>query len=259
MAAECNSPRVIDNTGQGARLYRKRVLGSGLVSFQVACQETDLMVRADHLLVEETREYVLECRGHIEGYIRRYPEFAAALTPWQEPSMAPEIVRRMIHAGHAAGVGPMAAVAGAIAETVGRHLLNDSRQVVVENGGDIFLKTDKDVVVGLFAGGSPLSLKVGVRLTGSGDGIGVCTSSGTVGHSLSTGRADAVCVISHSCALADAAATAIGNRIRSPEHCQAAIDFGRRIDGIHGIVTVIGHHMAAWGELALVPLEGKKG
>ncbi len=217
------------------------------------------MVQADRLLENETRERVLVCRGHIEGFIRRYPDFATTLVPWKEQAFAPEIVREMIAAGSAAGVGPMAAVAGAVAQSVGRDLLGHSRQVVVENGGDIFLKTDNPVVAGIFAGNSPLSMKMGLKLPATADGIGLCTSSGTVGHSLSSGTADAVCVVALSSALADAAATAIGNRIRSPRDIKPAIALGKRIAGVLGIVAVAGREMGAWGQVELVPLQGKKG
>jgi ApbE superfamily uncharacterized protein (UPF0280 family) len=241
------------------RSYRRRICCNGLRSFQVVCQETDLMIQADCLLDGLAREQVLACRGHIEAYIRRYPDFATTLVPWEAEALGPEIVRAMIHAGGAAGVGPMAAVAGAVAEAVGRQLLNYSHRVVVENGGDVFLKTEGPVVAGLFAGDSPLSMNVGLRLPDAHEGIGLCTSSATVGHSLSTGSADAVCVVSRSCALADAAATAIGNRVRSPGDIKPAIVSGRQIDGVMGIVVVIGREMGAWGQVELVPLKGKKG
>lgn len=241
------------------KTYRKRVSCEGLRSFQVVCQETDLMVQADRLLERQAREKVLACRGHIEGYIQRHPDFATTLVPWTEQAMAPEVVRIMIRAGRAAGVGPMAAVAGAVAETVGRGLLKESGQVVVENGGDVFIRTDGPVVAGIFAGTSPLSMKMGIAVPASSDGIGLCTSSATVGHSLSRGTADAVCVVSASCSLADAAATAIGNRVRSLGGIKPGIDFGRQIAGVMGIVVVAGREMGAWGRVELVPLKGKKG
>ncbi|MFO7713073.1 UPF0280 family protein [Desulfosarcina sp.] len=241
------------------RTYRQRVGCAGLVSFRVVCQETDLLVQADRLLESETREHVLGCRGHIEGYINCFPDFATTLVMWAEQPAAPKIITNMIAAGRAAGVGPMAAVAGAVAECVGRELLKHSRQVVVENGGDIFLKTERPVVAGLFAGNSPLNMKIGLRLPGTNDGIGLCTSSGTVGHSLSTGTADAVCVVSRSCALADAAATAIGNRIRTSRDIQPAIAFAKRIAGVRGVVVIADGQLAAWGQVELVPLKGKKG
>ena len=250
-------PRLPANHGE--RNYRQRVCCDGLFGFQVVCQETDLMIQADRLLDHEAREQVLVCRGHIEGYIQRYPAVATTLVPWLKETFAPEIVREMIRAGNAAGVGPMAAVAGAVAETVGRELLKYSRQVVVENGGDLFLKTDGPLIVGVFAGDSPLSLKMGIKVAHTGNGLGLCTSSGTVGHSLSTGSADAVCVMAYSCALADAAATAIGNRVHSVREIKSAIAFGRQIAGVLGIVVVAGREMGAWGQVELVPLTGKKG
>ena len=241
------------------RTYRQRVRRVGLRSFRVVCQETDLMVQADRLLEHDAREQVLACRGQIDGYIQRYPDFAVTLEPWREQAFAPEIVREMIGAGLAAGVGPMAAVAGALAESVGRKLLDYSRDVVVENGGDVFIKAKGPVVAGLFAGKSPLSMKLGIKVADTRDGVGLCTSSGTVGHSLSTGSADAVCVVARSCALADAAATAIGNRIRSPREIKTGIAFGKCIAGVLVVVVVAGREMGAWGQVELVPLEGKKG
>jgi len=165
----------------------------------------------------------------------------------------------MVSAGEAAGVGPMAAVAGAIAAQVGRELLESGHRVIVENGGDIFLKTDEPVVVGIYAGRSPLSMRIGLRIHPEGRAMAVCTSSGTVGHSVSFGNADAVCVIGASCALADAAATAIGNRISSKADIQQAMEFGKRIPGTDGLVVIVKDRIALWGQLELVPLEGKKG
>jgi ApbE superfamily uncharacterized protein (UPF0280 family) len=217
------------------------------------------MIRADSLLISRAHEKTLECRQHIEGFIQRHPDFATTLAPWRRDSAAPAIVRRMIDASRTAGVGPMAAVAGAIAESVGRELLEFSEQVVVENGGDIFMKTDHPAVAGVFAGGSPLNMKVGIRVPNPARGIAVCTSSATVGHSLSAGRADAVCVVSRSCALADAAATAIGNRVRRPGDIQPVIDASRHIPGLMGILVIVGKEMGAWGRIELVPVNRKKG
>lgn len=241
------------------RTYRQRVAGVGRVRFEVVCQETDLMIQADTDLQKTAREHVLALRSQLESFIADHPGFATTLIPWPTGQPAPAIVRQMIAAGHAAGVGPMAAVAGAVAESVGRELLHRSRQVVVENGGDVFLKAEQPVVAALFAGGSPLSMKVGIRVSPATEGLGICTSSATVGHSLSTGCADAICVVSADTALADAAATAIGNRVRHHRDIEAAIAFGRRIQGTLGIVIIVGRHIGAWGGIELLPLGGKKG
>jgi len=230
-------------------LYREN-----LTSFRVIVNETDLFVHAEKPLEDITRELILKYRGYIEAYIKRYPDFLQTLKPWPFNGPLPLIIKEMITAGKKAGVGPMAAVAGAIAERVGVDLLSYSDEVVVENGGDVFLKTNGPVTVGIFAGTSPLSLHIGLRVKPKETPLSVCTSSGTVGHSLSLGRADAVCVVSRSCTLADAAATSIGNRVESKDHIQQAIDFGKKIEGVQGVVVILGDKIGMWGEVDIVPV-----
>lgn len=228
---------------------------------RVTVQETDLIVYGEGLTADIVKDAVIAQRGYLEGYIRRFPRFAQTLVPWPEDSLAPLIVQEMIQAGQRAGVGPMAAVAGAMAERVGRELLSRTDEVIIENGGDIFIKTGRPLTVGVFAGKSPLSLKIGLQIQSSELPTSVCTSSGSVGHSLSKGNADAVCVICASCALADAAATAIGNRVVDPRDIETAIQWGRTIEGIEGIMVIFADKMGIWGRIQLKPLRlaGKKG
>ncbi len=241
------------------RTYRRLVDSGELTTFTVTVQETDLQILAQTELAGPARELVLEHRGYLEAFIRRHPEFMSTLAPWPLTGPAPGIVAEMVAAGAAAGVGPMAAVAGAIAAQVGQGLLAHSAEVIVENGGDVFLKTRQAATVAVFAGASPLSLTVGVRVGGRDRPCGVCTSSGTVGPSLSFGKADAVCVVSDSCALADAAATAIGNRVQSGRDIPDAVEFGRGIRGVAGLAIIVGDRLGAWGEVEIVPLARKRG
>jgi ApbE superfamily uncharacterized protein (UPF0280 family) len=236
------------------RTYRNILSKTRLMPFSVTVRETDLLIRAQKNLKDAARELVIEYRGYIEAYINTYPEFATTLIPWQMNSPAPMIIRDMVQAGQKAGVGPMAAVSGAIAEYVGKGLLAFSNEVIVENGGDIFIKSEEPLSIGIFAGKSPLSLKIGLKLDPGNAPISVCTSSGTIGHSLSLGKADAVCVVSESCALADAAATAIGNRVKTKADIRAAIEFGKKIEGVKGLLVIIGDKIGAWGEIEIVPL-----
>jgi ApbE superfamily uncharacterized protein (UPF0280 family) len=236
------------------KFYRKRVEADNTTTFRVVVKETDLWVHADRDYTDKVRETVLQQRRYIEGTIRQHPDFAQALAPWHCGDLLPPIVAEMIRAGESAGVGPMASVAGAIAEQVGKSLLLHSRQAVVENGGDVFVSTVNPVVTGIYAGRSPLSLKIGIRVSGKSRSIGVCTSSGTVGHSLSLGRADAVTVVAPSCALADAAATSTANRIRSRTDIEDAIDFARAIESVEAVVIILGKRIGAWGNLEIVPL-----
>jgi len=233
------------------RTYRHWIEGKDLTPFSVIVKETDLYIRAVSDLQKKARRLVLEYRRQLESYIERNPAFATSLEPLPVPENAPAIVSEMAAAGRKAGVGPMAAVAGAIAECVGRELLDFSPEIIVENGGDIFIKTIRKRTVGVYAGGSPLTGKIGLEINAKDTPLGICTSSGTVGHSLSYGRSDAVVVLSASTALADAAATSIGNRVNQPADIDTAIEFGRSIDGLKGIVIVVGKIVGAWGDVKL--------
>jgi len=238
------------------RLYRLKATSGTLVSFQVQVRQSDLYIRAFSDLSNIALDSLLRHREHLESYIAAHPGFVEALEPLPLDPLAPPVVRDMLEAAVAAGVGPMAAVAGAMAEAVGRDLLPHSPEVLVENGGDIFLKTASPATISLFAGPSPLSERVGLLIRPEDTPLGVCTSSGSVGHSLSFGRADAACVIAPSAALADAAATALGNMIREPLDIEAAIDRVSAIPGVLGCVVIQGTTMGASGSgFELVPLD----
>lgn len=236
------------------RVYRKRVKAGLSASFQVAVKETDLWVSADEKLEKETRDLIFRYRHQIEDYISRHPDFMTSLHPYREDPYASEIVREMIKATTDIGVGPMAAVAGAVAQFVGRGLLERSEQVIVENGGDIFVKANRPVTVSVFAGTSPLSEKIGLVITKDRMPLGVCSSSGTLGHSMSLGKADVVCLVSSSTLRADAAATALCNRIRSRKDLDHVAGWADEIKGIEGGLAVMGDAMATWGKVELAAL-----
>jgi ApbE superfamily uncharacterized protein (UPF0280 family) len=151
----------------------------------------------------------------------------------------------------------MAAVAGAIAGRVGRDLLDRGKtgEIIVENGGDIFVATRTEARIGIFAGASPLSGKVGIVVPAGQMPVGVCTSSGTVGHSLSFGKADAVTVVAGCTALADAVATAVGNVVKEKRDIDSGLSLARDIEGISGVVIIIGDKIGAWGDIELISLE----
>jgi hypothetical protein len=223
-----------------------------LVKFEVIVKETDLLVRAERELSKETRESVLKYRHQLETYIAMNPQFQRSLIPLQNDPGVPEIIQEMIHSSQLANVGPMAAVAGAIAELVSKDLLKLSKEVIVENGGDIYLAMTKERIIGIYAGNSPLSLKVGIIIRPEESPLGVCTSSGTVGHSLSFGKADAVCILSKSAALADATATAVGNVVQGEKDIELGLERGKNIEGVLGILIIIGEKMGVWGNVKLI-------
>lgn len=235
------------------RTYRHWIKGGDLVSFNVIVKETDLYIRASTNLRRKALRLVIKYRDILERYISQYPAFLTSLQPLPVDDNAPRIVKAMSEAASRAGVGPMASVAGAIAEFVGTELLAFSPEVIVENGGDIYLRSLEKRVVGIYAGPSPLTGKIGLEIAGTDTPIGICTSSGTVGHSLSFGKADAVVVLSKSAILADAAATAIGNLIKQPTDIPDGIELAKGIEGVLGVIIIKGEATGLWGKVKICP------
>ncbi|NCO38305.1 MAG: hypothetical protein COZ06_21200 [Armatimonadetes bacterium CG_4_10_14_3_um_filter_66_18] len=234
------------------RTYRQRA-DSGLAPFSVVVEQTDLLVSAETNLEAETRASVQRHRRALERCIGEHPEFATSLTPLSLSRSEP-LLAEMLRASAVCNVGPMAAVAGAIAEFVGRDLLRFSPQVLVENGGDLFVATHEERVLSIFAGESPLSERLGLKIPAAAQPLGVCTSSGTVGPSLSFGRADAATVVARSAAFADAAATALANRIHEAADIEPALEMAQQLEGLAGVVLIKGDRLGAWGAVELLRL-----
>lgn len=234
------------------RFYRDWIGRDGSDRFEITIGESDLLIRCDHDLYNVAFETLAEVRQEIEGYIDRDPHFAASLEPCAITPEAGPIVREMSSAARSWDVGPMAAVAGVVAEAVAGRLLRETTRVGVENGGDVFIRAPGLVTFLLYAGeSSPFSNAIAFEVDAT-DGIGVCTSSGVVGPSLSFGRADAVVAIARHAAFADAAATAIANRIQTPEDIEPVIEEEQRRGRLKGLLACCGDRLGGWGEIALV-------
>jgi len=240
-----------DPSGYTNRNEYRRVIGSGLNKWRVAHKETELLICADSKLETIAMDAVVSLRNEMEKYIAAYPSFAESLLPVAAAPGAPETIRRMCEAAQKAGVGPMAAVAGAFSEYVGRALLKHSGQVIVENGGDVFMKLESKATAAIFAGESPLSMKIGIEVGCADAPVSVCTSAASVGPSKSFGRADAAVVVSRNACLADACATRLGNEVKDESGIEPALEMIAGIDGVIGAAAVIGQHMGAIGDITL--------
>jgi len=238
------------------RTYRHWIKDKDLVSFNIVVKETDLYISAATNLQRKATRITEKYRNILERYIERHPPFLTSLEPLPVGEGAPAIVKSMAEATAKAGVGPMASVAGAIAEFVGKELLSFSPEIIIENGGDIYLKILKNKLVGIYAGDSPLTGKIGLEIAGEDTPLGICTSSGTVGHSLSYGKADAIVVLAKSATLADACATATGNLITGAGDIPKGIEFARSIDGLIGLVIIVKEDIGLWGEIKLRQMPG---
>lgn len=233
------------------RFYRGWVGTKDLYSTHIIDKETDLYILTNKPIDKDfVKERVREYRFAIENYISKDRRFLTALKPIEVELNAPVIVKKMNEAAKLAFVGPMAAVAGAIAQFLGRDLLRKGyRDIIIENGGDIFLKTPKIRAIGIYAGKSKLWRNLKLKIKPKNTPLGICASSGTIGHSLSYGLADSVVILSKNAILADAVATATCNLVQSKQDLQRALDFAKSIKGVSGVVIIIKDNLASWGTI----------
>lgn len=235
------------------RRYRDGIGAEGFVKAVVSCRESDLFILSRADVTSEAEGLLIEARAHIEDHIARDDRFRTTLVPHDVNANAPPIVRRMADAAKIFGVGPMAAVAGAVSDHVGEQIFLKKGDIIVENGGDIFVQCERPVTFGLYAGeNSPFTGTVKFVVHSKGKPVGVCTSSGTVGHSLSFGKADAVCIVSHNATVADAAATAICNMIKATSDIERAIEHASSFKDIRGVIAAMEDKIGIWGDIELV-------
>ncbi len=236
------------------RVYRNWVRAEDLVKFEVIEKETDLLILAKKNLYDRALASVIKYRSDLEKYILADPQFEKTYVPHRLHYHAPPIARSMAWAARRAKVGPMAAVAGAMAEFVGKDLLRHTDEVIVENGGDIFLKIKQPRKVGIFAGASPFSEKIALEVDPRPHGFSVCTSSGTVGPSFSFGKADAVVIVASNSALADAAAPAVGHVVKEVSDIDKGLQIGKKIKGLDGVLIIKDDHLGVLGKIKIVPV-----
>lgn len=225
-------------------------MSDAVVKRQIRIKETCAIVSAAERFLELAERTIAAARADIEAAVAGQPRFLTSLEPLLIDMAAPPLARRMAAAAALAGVGPMAAVAGAIAQvTVEALVAAGARHVVVDNGGDLVMRIDRPLTIGIFTG--PAAIRdIALRFEPRPGIFSVCTSSGTVGHSLSFGRADAATVVAESGCLADAMATALGNRVK--EASGQAVERAIRetlTDGIEGLLVVAGEHLGTGGML----------
>lgn len=219
------------------------------IRYRLRIKETIATIIAERKFIPVAAEEVCYQRIILEDYISKDPIFLRTLKPYYVPESAPEIVKKMAEASARAGVGPMASVAGAIAYFAVRAMVDKgARYAIFENGGDIAIFTEEPVVIGLYSGEKIKNL--GFKIEPRPSIVGLCTSSGKMGHSLSFGQADSVTVISEDPILADAIATAAGNWIKMDDPDQIEKTINRfLIPKVEGIMVVMNEHIGLGGKL----------
>lgn len=236
------------------RSYRSRFSSDERRWFCVKFLESDLWIGVDRgsyrvSMEADTYAMLVDLRRQMDAYLLMDPQYKTALTPYDAGLEAPNILKEMSRVSHKTGIGPMSAVAGAVAKKVAEFL--GTQEVIVENGGDIYAQAASDMDISVFAGQSPLSEKIGLHIPAAEFPLGICTSSGTVGPSLSLGRADAVMIVCRDALLADSYATAMANRIKTVNDLQSVIDRISDIPEILGAIAVKDDRMAISGRFEL--------
>jgi len=215
-------------------------------------RETYAAILADEPAhIEAAKAGMMAARQVIEGYIFRDPFFKSTFFPY-EPDTDEPLILHMAQASAEAGVGPMAAVAGAVAAAGVDAMINAGASFgVIDNGGDIALVSDRAVRVGVHAGTAPLSDKIAFVVPEKNHIFGICTSSATVGPSVSFGVADAVTVFANDPIRADAWATRICNDLRTDNREVLSSLYPAMVQGVYAI---LGPDVITWGEVPPVVL-----
>lgn len=235
------------------RHYRQQyTTHEGEQAFQVVVEETDLHVTACKDLSAEIAAYVASLRGELLSFMRLHPDFRDSYVPVAVPESATEVIKRMADATAIAGVGPMAAVAGTISQMVCEKFASESSELIVENGGDVYMLSSQDRVAGLLP--DPHSeATVGIVLHNEDFPVAICASSATIGHSLSLGKGELVAVRSRNGSLADACATAFCNMLKEPDDVEAVAERAQQLaeHGIEGVFAQCGGRIGMWGKMEL--------
>jgi ApbE superfamily uncharacterized protein (UPF0280 family) len=199
--------------------------------------------------------YLKRVYNEIEQYIECDKAFLNSLHPCKVPETAPDIIKEMAGYSLEANVGPMAGIAGAIAEYLGRRLSLKHRFIFCNNGGDIYYKASREQSFFISAPGSPFHNTIKIFVPPAIEGKGLCTSSGIIGHSINMGRAYAVSILAKHACLADVWATAVSNKIKSHLDLEHVLKFCKEKESIEGVVVLVDNYLGAWGTIRLSRVE----
>jgi uncharacterized protein len=249
-------------SGFGKRFYREGMGEGRFRSFSITCKDSDLWIGVDFEkfrpeIIEFARNKLIGLRFTLERYIQQNPLFGSSLIPIETTNGDPEIAVEMSRVAKIAGTGPMAAVAGAFSEYIGKAIQKEFsvNEIVVENGGDIYLKLKHDLIISVYAGDSPVTGKIGLEIPAGSTPLGICTSAGTVGPSFSFGKADAVMIASKNTALADAFATTYGNMIKTANDIPIALELATKNQKILSAIMICEGKVGICGQFKIKPIE----
>jgi len=235
------------------RNYRAIMIPKKMNNYILKYKKSDIHCSIAGSLPSSTSLELINCFNTILNYIKKNPIFYNSLVPITMDNFAPKIIKEMIRASNLANTGPMACVASAVNNHLKNYLIrNGKSNFILENGGDILLYGDIERIIKIYSGNSPLNNKIKIKIDSGYSQLGVCTSAGTIGPSLSLGTADAAVVISKDILLADALATYIGNMVKEESDINYALEYGYKTNNIEGILIIKNNSLGAIGNINLV-------
>jgi uncharacterized protein len=247
-----------------ARTYRKTHNNAQLDHFEVSFLETDLWIGIDKgkYFEDEVIKFALdkikELRALLVGYNTSHHQFITSYEPLNFDQNAPNVIQKMLDAGIKTNTGPMTSVAGIFAEYIGKSLKNEFRleNIIVENGGDNYLSLNSlTATIPIHTGNDNQGNKIGLKIKPEETPIGICTSSGKIGHSISFGKADTVTVVSKNIAAADAFATSICNQVKTKYDLDDLITKYGHNDDIESLIIIMDGNVGLIGEHEVVFLK----
>ncbi|MDD3296270.1 MAG: UPF0280 family protein [Candidatus Omnitrophica bacterium] len=232
------------------RSYRDTIKAN--YKLEIGFQESDLLICSKEEIDQESAKKVLvNCYEVIENYAKSNPEFLTSLSPLRENKNAAVIIQKMLAASRIANIGPFASVAGAIAEETGLRLSLFSQEIIIENGGDIFLKINEDKIIGVYAGRCFEPEVIKLKIKSRDCSFGLASSSAHIGHSLNFGRADLVTVLSSGATVADALATSLSNQIKQRKDIKEVFSCITTNPFVEGLLIIFEGEIFLWGNLEL--------
>jgi ApbE superfamily uncharacterized protein (UPF0280 family) len=241
------------------RFYRDNVFSK--FKLEISYKESDLLISTDKKIDDKlARDLLKKYYDVVAEYVEKNPSFLSALSPIDNDSRAPSIIKDMIQCAKITGIGPFASVAGAISFYVGQQLRHFADEVIIENGGDIFLKINEDKRIGVYLGeqfsthSSSLGEKVDrvfLKIKKRDYSFGIASSSSFIGHSLNFGKADLVTVIAKNAVFADSFATALSNRVKKEQNVEEVLTIAQNSPFIEGILIAFQGKVYLWGDLEI--------
>jgi uncharacterized protein len=250
---DLNINRLDPSAGYDSRsIYRNSVSIKDKYFYRLRYKYTDIFITSDRDILKELEEPVTSFYSGIEGIISHDRTFMKSLEPVKEKQYYPGYIKKMCQASYRFGVGPMAAVAGAVCDRIAEKISGKCGFLMIENGGDVFIKSKKPVRIGLFSYNSFFSDRLNIVIGAKQTPCGICSSSGTMGHSLNLGKSDLVTVMAESATMADAAATAVANSVLENADIGRSVRLYKKYKEVKGIIIIKDDRIGIWGNLQLV-------